>query len=118
VYVEYGRLIGESLREPILEYPHLYEDEVIGSAVIGGYLYEGNTIPELQGKYVFGNWVETQDRPSGRLFAAESPTEAEEPWSVEELIVAESANGRLNRNILGFSWDLDEELNILDTDSW
>ena len=81
--------------------------------MIGGYLYEGSTISELQGKYVFGDWAETQDRPSGRLFAAESPVEYEEPWSVEELVVAESANGRLNRNILGFGRGPDEDLYVL-----
>lgn len=42
---------------PIAEYDH---DE--GNAVIGGYEYWGNTIPELKGKYLFGDMV------NGRLF--------------------------------------------------
>lgn len=104
---------SESLHEPILEYPHIHEDEVIGSAVIGGYLYEGSSIPALQGKYVFGDWAETQNRPSGRLFAAEPPAEDEGPWSIEELVVAESANGRFNRDILGFGRGPDDELYVL-----
>lgn len=36
---------------PIHEYSHS-----VGSAVIGGYVYRGCAIPDLQGKYIFGDW--------------------------------------------------------------
>lgn len=42
---------------PVAEYDH---DE--GNAIIGGYEYWGSTIPELKGKYIFGDMV------NGRLF--------------------------------------------------
>lgn len=42
---------------PVAEYDH---DE--GNAIIGGYEYQGSTIPQLQGKYIFGDMV------NGRLF--------------------------------------------------
>lgn len=42
---------------PIAEYDH---DE--GNAIIGGYEYWGNTVPALEGKYLFGDMV------NGRLF--------------------------------------------------
>lgn len=42
---------------PVAEYDH---DE--GNAIIGGYEYWGSTIPELEGKYLFGDMV------NGRLF--------------------------------------------------
>lgn len=42
---------------PIVEFDH---DE--GNAITGGYEYEGNFIPQLHGKFLFG------DIPSGRLF--------------------------------------------------
>ena len=42
---------------PVAEYDH---DE--GNAIIGGYEYQGSSIPELQGKYIFGDMV------NGRLF--------------------------------------------------
>ncbi len=45
---------------PVAEYDH---DE--GNAIIGGYEYRGNTIPELAGKYLFGDMV------NGRLFYVE-----------------------------------------------
>jgi uncharacterized repeat protein (TIGR03806 family) len=39
------------LTDPVVEYSH---DE--GNAVIGGYVYRGSTIPELEGIYVYGDW--------------------------------------------------------------
>ncbi|MEO0471782.1 MAG: PQQ-dependent sugar dehydrogenase [Bacteroidota bacterium] len=42
-------LIGTP-RAPIHDY-----DRTIGRCVIGGYVYRGNDIPELQGKYIFGD---------------------------------------------------------------
>lgn len=44
----------------VAEYDH---DE--GNAIIGGYEYQGSTIPELKGKYLFGDMV------NGRLFYVE-----------------------------------------------
>ena len=45
-------------------------DTVNGEAVIGGYAYHGNTVPQLDGRYVFGGYSHEADEgiPSGRLF--------------------------------------------------
>jgi glucose/arabinose dehydrogenase len=50
--------------EPITEY-----GRSSGQSITGGYVYRGNAIPDLQGWYVFGDFV------SGRIFAvpADSP---------------------------------------------
>jgi len=52
----------EGLTDPIYEYPH---DE--GQSVTGGYVAEGDAVPALQGKYVFGDFVR------GRLWALDLP---------------------------------------------
>jgi mono/diheme cytochrome c family protein len=44
------------------DYPVAAFDHDEGNAIAGGYIYEGKNIPELRGKYLFG------DIPSGRLF--------------------------------------------------
>ena len=47
------------LIDPIAEYAHLGVDEgppQIGRTVIGGHVYRGSAIPDLVGKYVFGDW--------------------------------------------------------------
>jgi hypothetical protein len=48
--------------DPIAQYDH---DD--GSAVIGGYVYRGAALPELTGRYVFGDWG-SFGAPSGRLY--------------------------------------------------
>lgn len=53
---------------------------------------------------MFGDWATTQDRPSERLFAVEPPEESG-PWSMEELEVATTESGRIERNVLGFGRD-------------
>ena len=38
--------------DPLVEYPH-----TVGRAVIGGYIYRGEQIPELRGAYLFGDYT-------------------------------------------------------------
>ena len=59
----------EIVKKPILplaffpvQFPIAYYDHDIGRAIAGGFVYRGIDIPELQGKYVFG------DISNGRLF--------------------------------------------------
>ena len=52
----------EGMIDPIAQYDH---DD--GTAVIGGYVYRGSSLPSLSGRYVFGDWG-TFATPSGRLF--------------------------------------------------
>lgn len=42
----------DGLELPIFEYDHK-----VGISITGGYVYRGNAIPELKGKYVFGDWT-------------------------------------------------------------
>ncbi|MEO2047558.1 MAG: LamG-like jellyroll fold domain-containing protein [Pirellulales bacterium] len=44
------------LIDPIVQYDHGANGE--GSAVIGGYLYQGDLMPELKGKYIFGDFTD------------------------------------------------------------
>jgi glucose/arabinose dehydrogenase len=73
------------LIDPIHEYAH-----DIGSSVTGGYVYRGQAIPALIGRYVFGDFV------SGRIWsldaAAQSLTPAEELLDTD-LNIASFAEG-------------------------
>ena len=51
---------------PVAQYDH---DE--GLAIVGGYVYRGSALPELYGKYLFG------DIPSGRVFVVDADDLAE-----------------------------------------
>ena len=65
----------EGMEPPIAEYPIL---ATLGCSVIGGYVYRGNMIPQLYGKYVYGDFC------SGRIWTLESKATGE--WSKDELV--------------------------------
>ncbi len=54
--------VPPDLIDPILEYDHFD-----GHVVIGGFVYHGTQIPQLQGRYVFGDWGSFTG-PTARLF--------------------------------------------------
>ena len=105
---------GEPLIDPVIQYPHTYDTEGVGVAVIGGYIYENATIPALEDRYVFGDYSKN-GKPRGSLFAA-TPVEGDS-WSVEELSIGNSENGELNAYLLCVGRDNDGELYALTTDN-
>jgi glucose/arabinose dehydrogenase len=105
---------GEPLIDPVIQYPHTYETEGVGVAVIGGYTYQNATIPALQDRYVFGDYSKN-GQPRGSLFAA-TPVEGDS-WSVEEISIGNSENGELNAYLLCVARDNDGELYALTTDN-
>lgn len=52
--------------DPVAQYDH---DE--GLSVIGGFVYRGSLLPELEGMYVFGDFSTSFTDPLGRLFYAD-----------------------------------------------
>jgi glucose/arabinose dehydrogenase len=103
---------GETLRLPIIEYPHLAnqgDSPIAGSSVTGGYVYRGSAIPELQGQYVFGDWSSAFDAPRGQLFVA-NPSGAGELWAIERL-------ADLELFVLGFGEDAEGEIYVLTTEN-
>ena len=106
---------GEPLVDPIVEYPHVYEGNDVGLAVIGGHVYDGDAIPALQGRYVFGDYSESGG-PCGSLFAAIPPVDDDGTWSLEELRVAGGPEGSLDAYLLGVGQDAAGECYALTTD--
>lgn len=45
---------------PILEHGHLHYDQRGGDAVVGGYVYRGEGVPELKGTYLYADFVATR----------------------------------------------------------
>ncbi len=88
---------GQELIYPVLEFRNTG-----GSAIIGGYVYRGSDIPQLSGKYIFGDW---NREGSGVIFKADP-----EDWEMEELL-------RLDGYLLSFSRDDDGELFVLTSDN-
>jgi len=74
------------LIDPVAQYDH---DE--GISVIGGFVYRGSLMPQLEGMYVFGDFSTSFTDPLGRLF------------------YADLSNGEINEFLLG---DLDLPLGM------
>ncbi len=58
-----------TLTDPVAQYDHTQ-----GIAIVGGFVYRGSLIPQLQGKYVFADFSLSFGAPSGRLFYADLGT--------------------------------------------
>ncbi len=85
----------DDLIDPVAEYGH-----DAGSSVTGGYVYRGSGIPDLVGRYVFGDF-------SGRLFHIARNT--------EPTLELEPADGfDTGLQIVSFAQDQDGELYIVD----
>jgi glucose/arabinose dehydrogenase len=67
------------LSEPEIVYPH--QGDL--SAVIGGFVYRGSSIPELRDAYIFGDW----GRGNGHLFSARSRLFHLGQWKITEIPV-------------------------------
>jgi glucose/arabinose dehydrogenase len=108
--VESGVRAGDPLIDPIIEYANAAQPGGLGRTVVGGVVYRGRTLRQLSGRYVFGDWSTSFAAADGRLFAA---TERKKGlWRIQELIVANQPNGRLNHRVLGFGQDTAGEVYV------
>ncbi len=96
---------GRELVDPIIEYRH---PESGVSVVVGGHVYEGNSLASYQGAYIFGDWSFSFSQPQGKLFYA-----TPDDWNVENLPLKDRGDGELNEFILGFGEDRQGELYVL-----
>jgi glucose/arabinose dehydrogenase len=100
---------GETLIDPIIEYEH----SQVGVVVVGGYVYRGSALSDLEGYYIFGDYTKSQDGPpDGTLLWAEASEEGG-MWEWGELEVTGMENDRLGAYILGIGQGEDGELYVL-----
>ncbi len=92
---------GEPLLDPVAEYDH-----GDGIAVIGGFVYRGSAFPELQGKYVFGDF-------SGRLFWLDADGDLSQ---IFEFLLGDT-DDPLGKFLLGFGEDENGEIYVLTSEN-
>jgi hypothetical protein len=108
---------GEPLLDPILEYKningHRKDPDARGISVTGGYVYRGKALPELTGKFVFGDWSRNFGVPDGVLFVASPPppAAAEKTWTLQPLDLV--APKKIGAFIVAFGQDADGEIYVL-----
>jgi len=97
-------LTADDFVDPIHEYSHK-----IGRAIIGGYVYRGELIPELRGCYVFGDWSNSwEGKGGGKLFCLKRENGS---WVRREFNYA-SGNKSLDYFVLAFGEGIDKELYV------
>lgn len=107
---------GVPLRDPVIEYPNSNNPEGgLGAAVIGGYTYRGDDLPQFAGRYIFGDWSTEFGEPAGFLMVAKPRKSG--LWRLQILTITTSPDGELHHYLLGFGQDLSGEMYVLTTDN-
>lgn len=107
---------GVPLRNPVIEYANANNPTGgLGLVVVGGHVYRGSQLPQLRGRYIFGDWSRSFAAPDGTLLVATLRTKG--LWRIQELRVQRRPGGRLRDFILGFGRDLRGEVYVLTSDS-
>jgi glucose/arabinose dehydrogenase len=109
---------GKPFVDPILEYPHPPVNKVdltarIGISVTGGYVYRGKALPELTGKYIFGDWSLNWGVPAGVFFVASPPSDGNGRWTLERLDAKIDGSTKFTGYITAFGEDADGEIYVL-----
>jgi glucose/arabinose dehydrogenase len=94
--------LPDDLIDPVAQYDH---DE--GISITGGFVYRGLQIPELSGKYVFGDFSSSFSLADGRLFYADLQT-----GLIEEFVLGVDDRS-LALYVKSFGRDADGELYLL-----
>jgi glucose/arabinose dehydrogenase len=100
-------IYGTTLSDPVIELPNAENPSGgITVTIIGGYVYRGNSIPDLNGQYLFGSFSKDFE-PTGEVFKAD-PT-GPGPWDYEE-VSFKSFPENLGYYLKGFGQDMDGEV--------
>lgn len=105
---------GKPLIDPVIEFKNSRTaSDGLGTVSIGGYVYEGDALQSLNGRYLFGVFSESSDGANGAVFSADRSGNT---WSYEKLKFANQPNQELGRMLLGFGQDKAGEVYLLTTD--
>ncbi len=106
---------GEPLVDPIVAYKNFRkftkDKDSKGISITGGYVYRGKAIPQLAGKYVFGDWSRNFVKADGVLYVASKGDDGR--WSMDGLSLATHPDGAIGQFIIALGEDADGELYIL-----
>ena len=104
---------GNKLIDPIIEIPNAKNNDGVGLVVVGGYVYRGSQVPELDGNYIFGMWSTSESDSSGKAFTATEGSDGK--WSYRPLNVSGTKDGSLGAYLLAFGQDEQGEVYALTT---
>jgi len=104
--------------DPIFDYPRTNSgapSPISGRTVVGGYVYRGKQIPQLQGTYVFGDYLGPSDAPGGRIHTLNfDGTNAFNPQNITGQLFPTSVGNFSLSAPAGFGEDANGEIYICD----
>jgi glucose/arabinose dehydrogenase len=101
---------GDPLIDPVIEYPNAKQGG-LGRTVVGGYIYRGTDVPQLRGRYIFGDYTTGFDAPDGSIFLARPGGSS--LWQMRQVKFPDRPGGRLGHFVKGFGQDAEGEVYIL-----
>ena len=108
---------GDPLIDPVIEFRNSkIGDGGVGVVVVGGYVYRGSQLPDLEGQYIFGAWSTSFSIPDGVLLVAD-PESGPGLWDFEEIELTNTPAGDLGSFLMGFGQDADGEVYVLTSDA-
>lgn len=105
--------IGNPLIDPVIEFKNSKQAGGLGLVIVGGYVYRGTEVPELNGQYIFGSWSTSFSSPDGKILAAPVMPGSSELWSFTGLDLKDQPDGNINEFVMGFGQDLSGEVYVL-----
>ncbi|MCX2838321.1 PQQ-dependent sugar dehydrogenase [Salinimicrobium sp. MT39] len=107
--------IGNPLINPVIEFKQGgLDDGGNGLVVIGGYVYRGKDLKNMDGKYIFGTWTQHHGKPAGAVFMS-TPKETG-MWDFQELKIAQTNSTSVGHYLLSFGQNKEGEMFVLTTD--
>lgn len=100
---------GNPLIDPVIEFKNSKSfSDGLGNVSIGGYVYQGDDVPLLSDKYIFGVLTQDPDEADGAVFAADR-TGSDWPYVKLDFDNMDNSIGY----VLGFGQDSDGEVYVL-----
>ena len=108
---------GWRIQDPVIQYPNYnvldspLDEEPLGTAIVGGHVYRGDELEDLQGAFVFADYSANPQEPSGQVYSARPASDIGAPWPIEPVV-------RLEARAQGMGVDADGELYVLTRESF
>lgn len=103
---------GAPFLEPVLEY-----GREIGRSILGGYVYRGAAIPELNGRYLFLDWIANVEREGRKVYYADTRQSTDALWEFVPVPLSLADGGDAPAfYTLSFGEDGENELYLLTAD--
>jgi len=103
---------GDLFLDPVIEY-----GRDIGRSTLGGYVYRGESLPELNGRYLFLDWVANQEIEGRKIYYADIDQPEGDLWEYVAIPLSMADGSDVPAFYsLSFGEDSENELFLLTTD--